>query len=230
MVSLQTPSNSEGLWACYEHVTRHEVSYLICCDSLLQSATDFITECDSYIIAKYDRILFQHVSGFYYEIELFYCKMRQLCYKMRRLLQIATVHMIKAVDLIKKKNKVQNAWEAIPDELDFVEDVKNFFCYFYCFYWLHILPVFPSMFFFNNLKCKIWVIVHHALNVRYCSLTLLHFLYDFKNAISLALVKAQYEQILTKLSLVYKFPKIFSRSQNIKYAYVLFINNWSSFE
>ena len=42
--------------------------------------------------------------------------------------------MIKAVDLIKKKNKVQNAWEAIPDELDFVEDVKNFFCYFYCFY------------------------------------------------------------------------------------------------
>ena len=34
----------------------------------------------------------------------------------------------------KEKNKVQNTWEAVADGLDFVEDVKNFFCYFRCFY------------------------------------------------------------------------------------------------
>ena len=34
----------------------------------------------------------------------------------------------------KEKNIVQNAWEAVADESDFVEDGKNFFCYFRYFY------------------------------------------------------------------------------------------------
>ena len=29
-----------------------------------------------------------------------------------------------------KKNVVQNAWEAVADDSDFVEDGKIFFCYF----------------------------------------------------------------------------------------------------
>ena len=35
-------------------------------------------------------------------------------------------YMVKA----KEKNVVQNAWEAVVDELDFAEYCKNFFCYF----------------------------------------------------------------------------------------------------
>ena len=34
-----------------------------------------------------------------------------------------------------KKNKFcQNAWEAVADDVDVVEDCKNFFCYFRYFY------------------------------------------------------------------------------------------------
>ena len=68
-------------------------------DSLLQNATDIITKCNSYFITKCDRSLLQNASGFL-------LKMRQLLqnamffvikcdsyYKMRRLLQIATVHI-----------------------------------------------------------------------------------------------------------------------------------------
>ena len=52
----------------------------------------------------------------------------------------------------KEKYVVQNAWEAVADELDFVEDGNNFFCDFQCFYWLYILLISPPpMFFFNTL-------------------------------------------------------------------------------
>ena len=34
----------------------------------------------------------------------------------------------------KEKNVVQNAWEAVAEGLGFVEDRKNFFCYFRGFY------------------------------------------------------------------------------------------------
>ena len=34
----------------------------------------------------------------------------------------------------KEKNVVQNAWKAVVDELDFVEDGKTFLCYFRYFY------------------------------------------------------------------------------------------------
>ena len=40
--------------------------------------------------------------------------------------------MAKAINLIKKKNAVENTWEVVIDELDFVEDGKNAFCYFRC--------------------------------------------------------------------------------------------------
>ena len=66
-------------------------------DSLQQNATDIISKCDGYFIAKYDRSLLQMRQVSYY-------KMRQLLqiatilitkcdiyYKMPRLLQIATV-------------------------------------------------------------------------------------------------------------------------------------------
>ena len=59
------------------------VSYLIHYDSLLQNATDVITTCSSYFITKMRQIFY---------------------YKMRRLLQIATVQLNKAV----KKNVHQS--------------------------------------------------------------------------------------------------------------------------
>ena len=40
------------------------VSYLIHYDSLLQKATDIITNCDSYFITKCDRSLLQNASDF----------------------------------------------------------------------------------------------------------------------------------------------------------------------
>ena len=34
----------------------------------------------------------------------------------------------------KEKSVVQNVWEAVADKLDFIDDDKNFFCYFRCLY------------------------------------------------------------------------------------------------
>ena len=48
------------------------ISDLICYDSLLQNATDFITKYDSYFIIKRDRSLLQNVSDFLYKIRQFY--------------------------------------------------------------------------------------------------------------------------------------------------------------
>ena len=61
------------------------VSYLIRYNSLLQNAIDIITKCDSYFIIKCDRIVLQDTSG------VFYYKIRQFYYKMRHLLQNATL-------------------------------------------------------------------------------------------------------------------------------------------
>ena len=73
------------------------VSYLICYDSLLQNATDVITKCDSYFITKCDRSLLQNASGFLLQnatviinCDDFITKYDSR-YKMRRLLQIATL-------------------------------------------------------------------------------------------------------------------------------------------
>ena len=81
-------------------VTSVTVSYLIHYESLFQNATDIITKCDSYFITKYD----------YYKLQLLHIVTISLqnatvitncddfitkCdsyYKMRRLLQIATIH------------------------------------------------------------------------------------------------------------------------------------------
>ena len=82
----------------HEHGTRDEVSYLIIYDGLLQNATDIITKCDSYFITKCDRSLLPHVSILLLqnataitECDDFVTRCDS-CYKMRRLLQIATVH------------------------------------------------------------------------------------------------------------------------------------------
>ena len=81
------------------------VSYLIHCDSLLQNATDIITKCDRYFITKCDKSLLQNASGFLSQnatVLLQNATVITNCdgfitkcdsyYKMRRLLQIATVH------------------------------------------------------------------------------------------------------------------------------------------
>ena len=80
------------------------VSYLIHYDSLLQNATDIITKCNGCCIAKCDRSLLQNASGFLIQnatVLLQNVTVTTNCdnfitkcdsyYKMRRLLQIATV-------------------------------------------------------------------------------------------------------------------------------------------
>ena len=52
--------------------------------TLLQNAADIIKKCDSYFITKYDKGLLQNASGFFYKMQHFY-------YKMRQLLQITTI-------------------------------------------------------------------------------------------------------------------------------------------
>ena len=86
------------------------VPYLIHYDSLLQNAPDIITKCNSYFITKCDRILLQNASGFLLQnatvllqnttvitnCDDFITKCDSY-YKMRRLLQIATVQSITEV-------------------------------------------------------------------------------------------------------------------------------------
>ena len=80
------------------------VSYLICYDSLLQNATDVITKCDSYFITKCDRSLLQNASGFLLQNVTVITKCDDFItkcdsyYKMRRLLQITTVHAIMRIN------------------------------------------------------------------------------------------------------------------------------------
>ena len=52
------------------------------------------------------------------------------------------------------------------------------------------------MFLSNTLEGQSWVTALNALNVRYRSLTLLHFLHVFESAIFLALLNAQFEPTL----------------------------------
>ena len=80
-------------------------SYLVHYDgTLLQIATDIISKCDSYFITKYDKSLLQNASGFLLQnatvllqnvtVITKYNDFITKCdsyYKMRRLLQIATV-------------------------------------------------------------------------------------------------------------------------------------------
>ena len=83
------------------------VSYLIHRDILQQNATDIITKCDSYFITKFEYVsLLQNTSGFLLQnatVLLQNATVITNCddfitkydsyYKMRRLLQIATVQL-----------------------------------------------------------------------------------------------------------------------------------------
>ena len=60
-------------------------------DTLFQNATDIITKCDSYFITKCDRGLLQNAPGFLLQNATVITKFDSY-YKIRRLLQIATVH------------------------------------------------------------------------------------------------------------------------------------------
>ena len=66
------------------------VSDLIRYDSLLQNAADVITKCDSYFITKRDIGLLQSATVIT-KCDDFIKKCDSYC-KMRRLLQIATIH------------------------------------------------------------------------------------------------------------------------------------------
>ena len=89
--------------------TRHEVSYLIHYGSLFQTATGIVTNCNSYFIIKCDRSLLQKASGFLFQNVIVllqnatgitkcddFIKKLDSHYKMRRLLQIATVQSLMA--------------------------------------------------------------------------------------------------------------------------------------
>lgn len=47
----------------------------------------------------------------------------------------------------KERNVVENAWDAVANELNFVKDGKNFWCYRYLFYCIFKFTHFP---FFNR--------------------------------------------------------------------------------
>ena len=70
---------------------------MICCDSLLQNATNIITKCGSYFITKCDKSLLQdatvllQITTVITNCDDFITKCHSY-YKMRHLLQIATVH------------------------------------------------------------------------------------------------------------------------------------------
>ena len=75
------------------------VSYLIRYDSLLQNATDAITKCDSYFITKYDKVYYKMRQVFHYKCDSFtkcdnFIAKCDSYYKMRSLLQIATVQCL----------------------------------------------------------------------------------------------------------------------------------------
>ena len=87
---------------------------MIHCDTLLQNATGIITKCDSHFYTKCDRTLSQNASEFLLQnatvllqnttvitkCDDFITKCESY-YKMRRLLQIATVHtLIKCVTFL----------------------------------------------------------------------------------------------------------------------------------
>ena len=73
---------------------------MICCDSLLQNATNTITKCGSYFITKCDKSLLQDATVLLQNMTVitncddFITKCHSY-YKMLRLLQIATVHVWK---------------------------------------------------------------------------------------------------------------------------------------
>ena len=74
---------------------------MIHCDTLLHNATDIITKCDSYFITKCGKNLLQNASGFLLQnatvitnCDDFITKCDSY-YKMRRLLQIATVQILR---------------------------------------------------------------------------------------------------------------------------------------
>ena len=48
----------------------------------------------------------------------------------------------------KEKNVIQNVWEAVVHELDFIADGKNSFFHFRCLYFTHFSP----MFLFNTME------------------------------------------------------------------------------
>ena len=72
-------------------------------DSLLQNTTDIIAKCDSYFTAKWDRSLLQNASGFLLENATVITKCNNFItkyvsyYKIRRLLQIVTVHLFRTL-------------------------------------------------------------------------------------------------------------------------------------
>ena len=84
------------------------ISYLIHYENLLQNATDIITNSGSYFITKFDRSLFKNASAFLLQNarvllqnapDIINCDdfitNCESYYKMRRLLQIATVQTIR---------------------------------------------------------------------------------------------------------------------------------------
>ena len=83
----------------HEQDTRQELLYLIHYDTLLPKARDIITKCDGYFITKCNRSLLQNASGFLLQNATVITNCGSFItkcdsdYKMRRLLQIATVHV-----------------------------------------------------------------------------------------------------------------------------------------
>ena len=81
------------------------VSYLNRHDSLLQNAMDIITKCESYFITKCDKSLLQNASGCLLQSAIVLLQIAAVTkcdsyFKMRRLLQIVTVHWISLINQI----------------------------------------------------------------------------------------------------------------------------------
>ena len=86
------------------------VSCLIHYDTLLQNATDGIAKCDRWY-CKMRQMVLQNVTDGIAKCDRWYCKMRLLFYyKMRHLLQIATVHQIPNIwSSVRSSSKIRDA-------------------------------------------------------------------------------------------------------------------------
>ena len=110
------------------------VSDLIRYDSLLRNVTDVITKCDSYFITKPDRSLLQNASGSLLQNPTVITKCDDFItkcdsyYKMRRLLQIATVQMGVKVNSRNTKTSCEICSNSIIKIIEWRQPCCSVFC------------------------------------------------------------------------------------------------------
>ena len=81
------------------------VLYLVLYDTLLQNATDIVTNAITILLQNATKIYYKMCPVVYYEIRLFYYKLRQSFQNALILLQNASVQTVHKVDVSRKRPK-----------------------------------------------------------------------------------------------------------------------------